>query len=53
MIATGTWSRRDRALYEHAITHAIAALIGHVEISGRGWYHLADGELIVAVELVL
>lgn len=41
------------ALYYYAISCALSALVGHVGRLGRGWYHFADGELIVATEIAL
>jgi hypothetical protein len=46
-------SARNRALYDYAISCALSALIGFAGRAGRGWYHFADGELIVAAEVVL
>ena len=41
------------ALYYYAISCALSALVGHAGRRGRGWYHFADGALIVASEVVL
>jgi len=46
-------SSRNRDLYDYAIYHALSALIGNAERRGCGWYHFADGEIIVAAEVVL
>jgi hypothetical protein len=46
-------SGRNRDLYEYAIRCALSALIGYVGRAGRGWYHFADGEVIVAAEVAL
>jgi len=46
-------SCRDRALYAYAISCALSALIGHAKRFGRGWYHFADGEVIIGAEAAL
>jgi len=43
----------DRNLYLYAISCALAALAGYARQRGRGWYHFADGSVIVAAEVVL
>lgn len=47
------FSTRDRALYGYAISCALSALIRYGASYGRGWYHFADGEIIVAAEVAL
>ena len=42
-----------RELYYYAISRALSALVSNAERYGRGWYHFADGELIVAVAVAL
>ena len=39
-------------LYYYAISCALEALVRNAELLGRGWYHFADGELIVAAQLL-
>lgn len=39
-------------LYYYAISCALSVLVRHAELRGRGWYHFADGELIVAAQLL-
>ena len=46
-------STRLRALYDYAIYRSLSVLINNAARLGRGWYHFADGEVIVAAELVL
>lgn len=43
----------EKRLYLYAISCALHALVDHVGRFGRGWYHFADGELIVATEVAL
>lgn len=43
----------EEKLYLYAMSCALSALVEHVECLGRGWYHFADGEWIVAVEVCL
>ena len=43
----------EKRLYLYAISCALSALVGHAEQLGRGWYHFADGALIVATEVAL
>lgn len=45
--------RRNRDLYEYAISCALSVLIRYATLFGRGWYHFADGEIIVAAEVAL
>ena len=45
--------RRDYDLYAYAINCSLSALIGHAARVGRGWHHFSDGEVIIAVEVVL
>ena len=52
MIALYT-SRRNLALYDYASSCWLSALVGHVARRGRGWHHFADGEVIVAAEVLL
>lgn len=47
------FTRDDEKLYAYAISCALSALIGFAARRGRGWYHLADGEVIVAAEVAL
>ena len=47
------FTRDDEKLYAYAISRALSALIDHSIRYGRGWYHLADGEVIVAAEVTL
>lgn len=44
---------RDRALYDYAVRRALSVLVGYAACRGRGWHHLADGEVIVAAEMEL
>ena len=46
-------SERDLALYHYAIHCALAALVQHAAVNGRGWYHFVVAELIAATEVVL
>lgn len=46
-------TRAERKLYYYAISCALSALVGHAGRFGRGWYHFADGEVIVATEVAL
>jgi hypothetical protein len=50
---TTTLTSPDRKLYRYAISCALSALVGHAGRWGRGWYHFADGEMIVAAEVLL
>ena len=50
---TTTLTSPDRKLYCYAISCALSALVGHAGRRGRGWYHFADGEVIVAAEVWL
>lgn len=50
---SASYSRHDRALYAHAIKHAFSVLTGYALQRGHGWYHLADGELIIITERCL
>lgn len=43
----------DMELYYYAISCAISALVDNASRCGRGWYHFADGALIVAAEVAL
>lgn len=43
----------ERQLYGYAISCALSALVGYAGRFGRGWYHFADGEVIVAAEVTL
>jgi len=43
----------DMKLYHYAISCALSALVGHAGRFGRGWYHFADGEVIIASEVAL
>jgi hypothetical protein len=43
----------DHELYKYASDCALAVLIGNAERRGHGWYHLFDGEVFVAAEIVL
>lgn len=43
----------ERALYYYALRRALSVLVGHAGRCGRGWYHFADGAVIVAAEVVL
>lgn len=47
------YSSHHRALYYYAIGCALTALVGNAGRRGRGWYHFADGALIVAAEVTL
>ncbi len=47
------FTRRDMKLYAYAIGCALSALIGYAVSCGRGWYHFADGEVIIAAEVAL
>ena len=40
-------------LYYYAVNCALSVLVRHAELFGRGWYHFADGELIVAAQVLL
>jgi len=44
---------KERRLYRYAISCALSALVGYAGQFGRGWYHFADGEVIVASEVAL
>jgi hypothetical protein len=46
-------TRSEQKLYYYAIGRALSVLVGHAARLGRGWYHFADGEVIVATELAL
>lgn len=46
-------TRAERQLYGYAISCALSALVGYAGRHGRGWYHFADGEIIVATEVAL
>lgn len=46
-------SQRDMALFHYAISCALHALVSHAGRFGRGWYHISDGEPIIATEVVL
>jgi hypothetical protein len=46
-------TRAEKKLYYYAISCALSALVGYVGRFGRGWYHFADGEVIVALEVLL
>jgi hypothetical protein len=39
-------------LYYYAISCALSALVRHAGLHGRGWYHFAGGELIIAEHLL-
>ena len=39
-------------LYYYAVSCALSALVRHAGLFGRGWYHFANGELIVAAQLL-
>ena len=43
----------DKKLYHYAIRRALSVLVVHAGRRGRGWYHFADGEVIVAAEVWL
>lgn len=43
----------EHALYLYAISCALSALVGYAGRFGRGWYHFANGALIVATEVAL
>jgi len=43
----------DLDLYYYAIGCAMSVLIGNAARNGRGWYHFADGEWIIAAEIWL
>ena len=47
------FSHTDKRLYAYAVRCALSALIGHASRHGRGWYHFADGEVILAAEVAL
>lgn len=53
MSQRSSMSRSDKALYYYAISCALSALVGHAGRFGRGWYHFADGEVLVASEVSL
>jgi hypothetical protein len=40
--------RRDLDLYLYAIDRVWTVLVARAALLGRGWYHFADGEVIVA-----
>ena len=46
-------SARDLALYHYASHCALAALVRHATVNGRGWYHFIAGKLIVSTEVAL
>ena len=46
-------TRNDMKLYHYAISCALSALVGHAGRLGRGWYHFADGEVVIASEVSL
>lgn len=46
-------TRAELALYYYAIRRALSVLVRHAGRFGRGWYHFADGEVIVATEIAL
>jgi hypothetical protein len=46
-------SRAEMKLYYYAISCALSALVDHAGRHGRGWYHFADGEVIIASEVKL
>lgn len=46
-------TRSEKALYYYAISCALSALIGYAGRFGRGWYHFADGAVIIATEVAL
>jgi len=50
---TASFTSTDKKLYLYAISCALSALVGHASHRGRGWYHFAGGELIVAAEVRL
>ena len=43
----------ERALYLYAISCALSALVNYAGRYGRGWYHFADGAVIIATEVSL
>jgi hypothetical protein len=46
-------TRAETSLYYYAISCALTALVNYAGRFGRGWYHFADGALIVATEVSL
>lgn len=46
-------TRSEHALYLYAISCALSALVGYAGTYGRGWYHFADGCVIIATDVVL
>lgn len=46
-------SSLEMHLYYYAISCALSALVDYAGRLGRGWYHFADGELIVVAEIAL
>ena len=53
MVRSMFHSERDLALYHHAIHCALAALVRHATLNGRGWYHFIAGKVIAATEIAL
>lgn len=43
----------DLALYRYAMYCGLDTLVRHVAYHGRGWYHFIEGDLVVALEVVL
>jgi hypothetical protein len=48
-----TLNRKEHKLYYYAISCALSALVNYAGRYGRGWYHFADGEVIIATEVAL
>lgn len=42
------WTPEERALCEQAMRIWLTTLVDEASWHGRGWYHFADGEVIVA-----
>jgi hypothetical protein len=43
----------EHTLYLYAISCALSALVNYAGQYGRGWYHFADGAVIIATEISL
>lgn len=43
----------ERALVNYALSCALFALMSYAGRFGRGWYHVADGVVIIATDVAL
>lgn len=49
MMVTAT----EHELYLYAMSCALYTLVNHAGRFGRGWYHFADGAVIISTEVAL